>query len=106
MCPCVCSDDALRPALLGFWGVTLPGWLCVVAAQPPTDWVALLDDRLARIGQDIERLPRASDLPDDHLLVYSVDKSLIIARPALPDALSAIEQPANTQRYMLLRQAP
>jgi len=58
-----CGDDTLLPVLLVSWGVTVPGWICVVPAALSDDWTSLLDDRMQRIGETIEHLPRADCLP-------------------------------------------
>lgn len=99
-----CSDEALLPALLVSWGVSVPGWICVVPATLTGEWTALIDDRARRIGSDIEHLPRAEHLPDDHLLVYAIDESLVIARPPPDIALQALRRFADKQGYVLVRE--
>jgi hypothetical protein len=99
-----CGDDTLLPVLLVSWGVTVPGWVCVVPLALAEGWTALLDDRAQRIGDSVERLPRAERLPDDHLIVYAIDESMVIARP-LPDAaLKALRRFAEVQGYVLVRE--
>lgn len=99
-----CGDEALLPTLLVSWGVSVPGWICIAPTALTEGWTALLDDRARRIGSDIDRLPRVERLPDDCLLVYAIDESLVIARP-LPDvALKAIRRFANAQGYVLVQE--
>lgn len=99
-----CGDDALLPALVVSWGVSIPGWICIVPTALAEGWTALLDDRAQRIGDDVERLPRADRLPDDHVLVYAIDESLVIARPPPEVALKAIRRFADAQGYALVRE--
>lgn len=99
-----CGIDALLPALLVSWGVSVPGWICVVPTTLTEGWTALLDDRARRIGGDIDCLPRAERLPDDHLLVYAIDESLVIARPQPDIALKALRRFADAQGYVLVRE--
>ena len=98
----VCADDTLLPALLTSWGVTVPGWICVVPAALSDDWTSLLDDRMQRIGEMIEYLPHADHLPDDQALVYAIDESMVIARPSPDAALAALARLAVTDGYLLV----
>ncbi len=98
----VCTDDTQLPALLTSWGVTVPGWICVVPAALSEDWTSLLDNRMQRIGETIENLPRADRLPDDQALVYAIDESIVIARPSPDAALAALARLAVTNGYLLV----
>jgi len=98
----VCADDTLLPALLTSWGVTVPGWICVVPAALSDDWTSLLDDRMQRIGEMIEYLPHADRLPEDQALVYAIDESMVIARPSPDAALAALARLAVTDGYLLV----
>jgi hypothetical protein len=98
----VCADDTLLPALLTSWGVTVPGWICVVPVALSDDWISLLDDRMQCISETIEHLPRADRLPDDQALVYAIDESIVIARPSPDAALAALARLAVTDGYLLV----
>jgi len=98
----VCADDTLLPALLTSWGVTVPGWICVVPAALSEDWTSLLDNRMQRIGEMIEYLPHADRLPEDQALVYAIDESMVIARPSPDAALAALARLAVTDGYLLV----
>jgi len=98
----VCTDDTLLPALLTSWGVTVPGWICVVPAALSEDWTSLLDNRMQRIGEMIEYLPHADRLPEDQALVYAIDESMVIARPSPDAALAALARLAVTDGYLLV----
>ncbi len=99
-----CGDEALLPALLVSWGVSVPGWICVAPTAMTEGWTALLDDRARRIGSDSDRLPRAERLPDDHLLIYAIDESLVVARPSPDTALNALKRLADGHGYALVRE--
>ena len=98
----VCADDTLLPALLTSWGVTVPGWICVVPAALSDDWTSLLDDRMQRIGETIEHLPHADRLPEDQAMVYAIDESMVIARPSPDAALAALARLAVIDGYLLV----
>jgi len=98
----VCADDTLLPALLTSWGVTVPGWICVVPAALSEDWTSLLDNRMQRIGEMIEYLPHADRLPEDQAMVYAIDESMVIARPSPDAALAALARLAVIDGYLLV----
>jgi len=98
----VCTDDTLLPALLTSWGVTVPGWICVVPAALSEDWTSLLDNRMQRIGEMIEYLPHADRLPEDQAMVYAIDESMVIARPSPDAALAALARLAVIDGYLLV----
>lgn len=98
----LCTDDTLLPTLLTSWGVTVPGWICVAPVELPENWIALLDDRMQRIGETIEHLPHADTLPADRAFVYAIDESMVIVYPSPDAALTVLAQLAVTSGYLLV----